>query len=177
MRLAYSIPNKLWWIHDFLSLDIYKGIHDAIIKERKDINLHNTKGLWDENLISHIKAPDRVVGVSSYPPFLKLATLIKHNQFLSMDNVKKITANIHYMKKDTGIQWHNDGKWKYGATYYINRRWNKNFGGEFMFSDDLGHGFLPFVGNSLVVVKSIEHKVNPVRSNVMPRITVQMFME
>ena len=47
-----------------------------------------------------------------------------------------------------------------------------------MFSDKLGHGFLPFVGNSLVIVKSpLEHKVNPVRSNVMPRITVQMFME
>ena len=177
MRLAYSIPNKLWWIHDFLSFDMYRGIHDSIIKERKNINLHNTRGLWSEYLISHIKAPDRV-GVSNYPPFLKLETLIKHNEFFSIDNVKNITTNIHYMKKDTGIQWHNDGKWKYGATYFINRRWNRNFGGEFMFSDKLGHGFLPFVGNSLVIVKSpLEHKVNPVRSNVMPRITVQMFME
>jgi len=108
MRLAYSIPNKLWWIHDFLSFDMYKGIHDSIIKERKNINLHNTRGLWSEDLISHIKAPDRV-GVSNYPPFLKLET---------------------------------------------------------------------YVGNSLVIVKSpLEHKVNPIRSKIMPRITIQIFMK
>ena len=47
-----------------------------------------------------------------------------------------------------------------------------------MFTDDKGHGFLPYVGNSLVVVKSpLEHKVNPVRSKIIPRITVQMFMK
>tara|TARA_R110000744_G_scaffold82491_1_gene162192 strand:+ start:121 stop:654 length:534 start_codon:yes stop_codon:yes gene_type:complete len=177
MKLAYSIPNKLWWIHNFLSYGMYKNIHNAIIKERKNINLHNVKNIWSKELISHIKAPDKAA-ITEYSPFKKLESLIKHNQFFSINNIEKILTNIHYMKEDTGIQWHNDGNWKYGATYYVNRRWNKNFGGEFMFTDNLGHGFLPLVANSLVVVKSpLEHKVNPVRSNVMPRITVQIFMK
>ena len=51
-------------------------------------------------------------------------------------------------------------------------------GGEFMFTDEKGHGWLPVVGNSLVILKSpVVHKVNPVLSPIMPRISVQIFMK
>ena len=46
MKLSYSIAGKLWWIQNFLDYNTYKGIHDAIIKERKNINLHTAKGIW-----------------------------------------------------------------------------------------------------------------------------------
>ena len=47
-----------------------------------------------------------------------------------------------------------------------------------MFTDANGFGFLPVVGNSLVIVKAqIPHKVNPVLSPLMPRISVQLFMK
>ena len=51
MKLSYSIPGKIWWITNFLDYNMYKGIHDAIIKEREKINLHTVKGLWSEDLI------------------------------------------------------------------------------------------------------------------------------
>ena len=76
-----------------------------------------------------------------------------------------MTTTIHYLEKGTGINWHDDGSWTYGATYYLNNKWHKQWGGEFMFTDANGHGFLPVVGNSLVIVKApIPHKVNPVLS-------------
>ena len=43
MKLSYSIAGKVWWITNFLDYPTYKGIHDAIIKEREKINLHSTK--------------------------------------------------------------------------------------------------------------------------------------
>ena len=47
-----------------------------------------------------------------------------------------------------------------------------------MFTDDNGHGWIPPVGNSLVIIKSpLTHKVNPVLSPIVPRITVQIFMK
>ena len=47
-----------------------------------------------------------------------------------------------------------------------------------MFADNVAHGFIPITGNSLVIVKSpFKHKVNPVLSPVMPRISVQIFMK
>ena len=69
---------------------------------------------------------------------------------------------------------HDDSNFKYGATYYLNNRWNKNWGGEFMFEDK----YIPVVGNSLVIVKApFSHKVNPVLSSSMPRLSVQIFMK
>ena len=177
MKLVYSIPDKLWWIHDFLSYNMYKSIHNDIIKERKNINLRSVENWWSNKLISKIKAPD-ACEITKYQPFETLKTLVRHNVYFQLKDVQEIITYIHYMKKDTGIQWHDDNGWKYGATFYINRRWNENFGGEFMFSDNTDHGFLPYVENSLILVKApLRHKVNPVKSKLMPRITVQMFMK
>ena len=156
---------------------MYKGIHNAIIKERKKINLHTSKGLWNEDLINNIVPPFRTE-VNNYKPFDHLKTLVRHNIFFSLKNVKKMSTIIHYMKKGSGINWHNDEKWKYGATYYLNHKWHNQWGGEFMFTDGAGHGWIPVMGNSLVIIKSpIEHKVNPVLTNIIPRISVQIFMK
>ena len=176
MNLIYSIPGKIWCIQNFLDYNTYRGIHDAIIKERNKINLHSSKGIWDKMLIDRIVAPYRSQ-VSNYKPFETLKTLVKHNAYFKLE-CKEMSSTIHYMKKGAGINWHNDGEWKYGATYYINRRWNKQWGGEFMFKDNAGHGWIPPVANSLVIVKApIEHKVNPVLTNIIPRISVQIFMK
>lgn len=177
MKLSYSIPGKIWWITNFLSYGMYKGIHDAIIKERDSINLHTSKGLWDKNLINNIEPPLRSE-VNKYTPFEHLKTLVKHNVYFQLKNVEKMSTTIHYMKKGAGINWHDDGEWKYGATFYINHKWHKQWGGEFMFTDNTGHGWIPPVGNSLVIVKApLPHKVNPVLSPLMPRLSVQLFIK
>ena len=177
MRLAYSIAGKIAWIHDFLDKDMYKGIYRAIIKERKNINLHTVEGVWSEDLIRHIAAPQRVQ-VNNYQPFEELKEMIKSQPYLPLPELEHMSTNIHYMTKDTGIQWHNDSKWKYAATLYLNHRWNRNWGGEFMFMDGAGAGFIPILSNSMVIVKSpLEHKVNQVCSPIMPRISIQIFMK
>tara|TARA_R100000808_G_C2102211_1_gene118927 strand:+ start:382 stop:915 length:534 start_codon:yes stop_codon:yes gene_type:complete len=177
MNLSYSIPGKIWWIHNFLDYSMYKGIHDAIIRERKKINLHTSKGIWHDSLINNIVPPLRN-SVNNYPPFEKLKVLVKSNPYLQISDIKIMTTNVHYMQKNSGVNWHSDANWKYGATYYLNHKWHKQWGGEFMFTDNNGHGWIPPMGNSLVIVKApIAHKVNPVLSPIMPRISVQMFMK
>jgi len=177
MKLIYSIPDKLYYIHNVLDYYTYKGIHDAIFKERKNINLHTSKGIWSENLFKNMVPPKRV-GVDKYPPFEKLKTLTQHNKFYQLKGFKNMCTNIHFMEKGAGINWHRDDGWKYGATYYINNRWNAQFGGEFMFRTENNYGYIPVRGNSLVIIKSpIDHKVNPVLSPIMPRISVQIFMK
>jgi|TARA_R100001509_G_scaffold147232_1_gene104516 hypothetical protein len=177
MKLSYSIPGKIWWITNFLGNEMYKGIHNAIIKERNNINLQSVKGLWGEELINNLVPPMRT-GVSNYKPFESLKALVKYNPYFQLPDLKHMTTTIHYMKKNTGINWHDDGKWKFGATYYLNHKWHKQWGGEFMFTDNNGHGWIPPVGNSLIIVKApIPHKVNPVLSPIIPRISVQLFMK
>jgi|TARA_E500000318_G_scaffold80269_1_gene75428 Rps23 Pro-64 3,4-dihydroxylase Tpa1-like proline 4-hydroxylase len=177
MRLSYSIPKKLWLITDFLDYESYKGIHNAIIKERNKINLNTVKGAWSNGLINNLVPPLRTE-VSKYQPFEHLKTLITNNIYLQISNITQISTIIHFMKKGAGINWHSDDTWRYGATYYLNHKWHRQWGGEFMFTDEEGHGWIPPVGNSLVILKSpMAHKVNPVLSPLMPRISVQVFIK
>jgi Rps23 Pro-64 3,4-dihydroxylase Tpa1-like proline 4-hydroxylase len=82
------------------------------------------------------------------------------------------------MRKNAGINWHADSHVSYGVTYYINKRWNPDWGGEFMFKADGNHGYLPVVSNSLVIIKTpMFHKVNPVLSSFIPRISIQSFIK
>tara|TARA_R110000824_G_scaffold220329_2_gene407476 strand:+ start:169 stop:699 length:531 start_codon:yes stop_codon:yes gene_type:complete len=175
MKLAYNIPGKLWWIQEFLPPLFYRDLHDAIIKQRKKIKLHSAKGVWPDSLITNIEAP-HLSEVKNYKPFDELKILVKHNPFFRIE-CKKMLTIIHSMKKGAGINWHPDTNWKYGASYYINRRWNHQWGGEFMFKDKNSHGYIPLIGNSLVIVKTpFHHKVNQVLSPTMPRMSIQIFM-
>jgi Rps23 Pro-64 3,4-dihydroxylase Tpa1-like proline 4-hydroxylase len=89
-----------------------------------------------------------------------------------------IEVIIHNMGKNAGINWHADSHVRYGVTYYINKRWNPDWGGEFMFKADGNHGYLPVVSNSLVIIKTpMFHKVNPVLSSSIPRISIQSFIK
>ena len=76
MKLSYSIPGKIWWIQDFLDKEIYKGIHNAIIRERKDLNLKDVKSAWNSFLYQNMQPPKRVE-VSNYPPFEVLKKELK----------------------------------------------------------------------------------------------------
>ena len=111
MKLSFCIPDKVYWITNFLDYNMYKGIHDAIIKERNKINLHSSEGKWSDDLIANIVPPLRV-GVSKYQPFDQLKTLVRHNAFFKMDNLIEMNTNIHYMKKGSGINWHVDRDWE-----------------------------------------------------------------
>ena len=145
--------------------------------ERNNINLHNVDGVWGKFLHNNLVSPKRVE-VQNYPPFEILKTNIKSNPYFKFPELNRMSTTIHSMSKNSGINWHDDGQWKYGATYYLNNRWHKQWGGEFMFTDLNGHGFLPVVGNSLVIVKApLPHKVNPVLSPILPRLSVQIFMK
>lgn len=176
MRLIYHIPNQLYYIRNFLDYENYKSIHNSVFKERKKINLKSVSETWEKSLIKNIKPPKKVE-VYNYPPFENLKKLTQHNKFYQL-KLKDIITTVHYMEKGTGINWHNDHKWNYGATYYLNNRWNQNWGGEFMFMDKRNQGWISPIGNSLVIIKSpFKHKVNLVLSPIIPRLSVQMFIK
>ena len=82
------------------------------------------------------------------------------------------------MSDESGINWHDDSGHQYGITYYINRRWNIKFGGEFLFTNKNVNGFIPLVGNSMVIIKApLKHKVTPVMKPLIPRKTIQIFVD
>tara|TARA_R110000787_G_scaffold16632_1_gene52367 strand:+ start:574 stop:1119 length:546 start_codon:yes stop_codon:yes gene_type:complete len=176
MKLVYQIPDKLYYIQNFLDYPTYKQLHYDVFKS-KDIHLNLASNSWQkELLIGFKKSPERADLIPEYNPLKKLNILLNTNPFHKINQqIKKFV--LHSMTDNSGINWHDDNNYKYGITYYINRRWNPKFGGEFLFQDKNNNGFIPLVGNSIVIVKApFDHKVTPVMDPLVPRKTIQIFL-
>jgi len=177
MKLVYQIPDKLYYIQNFLDHSTYKKIHSDVFKS-KLVFLKSTKEDWEKDLKhGHKNFVERADLKTNYWPLKKIKILLENN-FFHRIKVKNFNPMIHSMNDGCGINWHDDGDYKYGITYYINRRWNPFFGGEFLFRSENSNGFIPIVGNSLVIVKApLEHKVSHVLNPLIPRKTIQIFIK
>ena len=175
-KLIYSIPGKLYYIQDFLDYPTYKKLHYDVFKS-KLVNLKSTEQKWEKGLKhGHKNFVKHTTLDIKYKPLQKIKILLENNQFHKV-KIKNFNPLIHSMDNDSGINWHDDAGHQYGITYYINRRWNLKFGGEFLFKDKNSNGFIPLVGNSLVIVKTpLLHKVTPVMNPLVPRKTIQIFV-
>ena len=177
MNLIYEIPNKLYYIQNFLDYPTYKKIHYDFFKN-KEINLNCTKDVWQETLKhGHSNFVKNVLINMSYKPLQKIKILLQNNPFHKI-KYQKFRFHNYSMNSGSGINWHNDGNYEYGITYYINSRWNRKFGGEFMFVDENKNGFIPIKGNSILIIKTpLFHKVVPVMKSTVPRKTIQIFVD
>jgi hypothetical protein len=123
MKLIFQIPNKLYYIQNFLDYPTYKQLHHDVFRSNL-INLKSTKNTWNPNLLKNYKNfPDRTDLIETYKPLQKLKILLNTNPFIKI-NYNEIKFVLHSMKDNSGINWHNDGIYQYGITYYVNRRWS-----------------------------------------------------
>jgi len=177
MKLVYHIPDKLYYIQNFLDYKTYKKLHYDVFRS-KDIHLDLASNSWQKELLTGFKkSPERSDLIPEYYPLKKLNILLNTNSFHKVN--QQITKFVlHSMRDNSGINWHDDHNHKYGITYYINRRWNPKFGGEFLFMHEKANGFIPLVGNSVVIVKApLYHKVTPIMKPIVPRKTIQIFID
>ena len=178
MNLIYQIPNKLYYLTQVFDYHTYKQIHYEVFRSKK-IKLEpvTQNKHWSSILTKGFKNfPDSAYLNPDHPILEKLKNILSTNPYIKID-CNGIFYQIHSMRNNAGINWHNDGGHEYGITYYINRRWNHQFGGEFLFADESSNGFIPVIGNSMVIVKSpFQHKVTPVLNSIVPRKTIQMFI-
>ncbi len=177
MNLIYSIPDKLYYIQNFLDYPTYKKLHYDVFRSNS-LSFNSTKKTWTKDLkYGYKNFVDATLLDTKYIPLQKIKILLENNPFHKI-KITDYKPLVHSMKDNAGINWHDDTGHVYGITYYINRRWNLKFGGEFLFRDENANGFIPLVGNSLVIVKvPLEHKVTPVMKSIIPRKTIQIFID
>ena len=176
MNLAYSVPDKIYYITNFLDYNTYKKIHKAAFNHGY---LVPTKGDWTNDLLKGYKSSPMKYNINNFEHVPKIKTLLTANPFHQIDMKLNFEFVFHCMRDQAGINWHNDGDYKYGCTYYINKRWNTMFGGELLWSiPGFGNGFFPIWGNSMLILKApVHHKVVPVTGSTVPRMTIQTFID
>ena len=183
MNLAFNFHDKLFWIHNFLPENLYKKMYVNIIKTRNELNFHKTSVEWrifkeEEDDMSMSYGQDKFDNeVINF--LFKYHTLLKHQQYVNLTNTK---CDSHLRKYNYGqhLGWHDDGsveQRKYAATFYFNKTWQESWGGELLFKSDLGSGFIPIVGNSLVIVEAgLRHKVCANLKKTHPRLSIQTWI-
>ena len=172
MKLAYSYKDEVFWIQNFLSNDYYKLIHLIIIKNRNLIK-NKTNLSWKQDNNSNSMYVFNKDIIKQYEILLKHQPFVKFIDYNFNSHIRKYS----YMES---LYWHNDKidlSRKYAATYYINKNWNENYGGEFMFKDNHIKGFIQPLGNSLVIIKTgFKHKVNPILTKNIKRFSIQTWV-
>ena len=96
-------------------------------------------------------------------------------KYLPLVKLDKHTLNYHYWLPHSGVQWHGDEDYVFGATLYLND-FDKKWGGLFLWQNDKSEirGEIPEAGK-LVVVESEMHSVTPLMYNAPPRRAVQIW--
>ena len=101
-----------------------------------------------------------------------LGAVRKHLPLVKQD---KYHLNYHYWLPHSGVQWHGDENYVFGATLYLND-FKKEYGGMFLYMNDKSEirGEIPEAGK-LVIVESEMHSVTPLMYNAPVRRAVQIW--
>ncbi len=182
MNLAFNFNDELFWIHNFLPEKTYKSMYVEFIKNRNKLNLEKTKVEWktfkeeDDNMTeSYGQRNDKYL-----KKYLKTYNaLLLHQPFVNFLNFQ-LDSHLRICKYNKHLAWHtddSDNTRKYAATFYFNKKWGESWGGELMFKSSKGSGFIPIVGNSLVIVKTgLLHRVNSNLKKTHPRLSIQTWV-
>ena len=120
----------------------------------------------DSNLVlTHILSTDNDL-------YKKINDIIKTK--CQVDSIKNIL--FYYWTQGSHIPWHNDGCHNGGITIYLNKVWDEDWGGIFLFKDDdTINGFYPKQNRSVMQLGGIQHSVAPTTKNSDIRFTIQIF--
>ena len=81
MKLIYSIPDKLYYIQNFLDYPTYKKLHYDTFRSSL-IKLHSTKKTWDNRLKYGYKDFVKKTRLDEkYKPLQKIKILCMHSKF------------------------------------------------------------------------------------------------
>ena len=184
MNLEFNFKDKLFWIHNFLPKETYKNMYVEFLKNRNKLNFKKTFVHWKtfkeefDNMSESYNQEDKKS--KNLNQYLKTYNImLKHQPFVNFLNYK-LESHLRLFRHNQHLTWHNDkgsDNRQYAATFYFNKTWHESWGAELMFKSPEGSGFIPIIGNSLVIVKvGLRHKVNPNLKNTHPRFSIQTWV-
>lgn len=158
--------------HDFfdtqLLADISKYVKDSISHPRWSTNL-----AWDENIV-------KGAGQVSILGLEEFNAEINRHYVETLPNVENLRfQSLFYVwHRGSHIPWHTDGRYALGSTVYLNKAWNIDDGGLFLWKDDESkiHAEIPEYNKAIVNSNKTPHAVSMISNQAANlRMTVQIF--
>lgn len=164
-------------INNFINSDFI----DEILKENKDLIYDN---IWRSNLgwQDEIVSPNGVVLIRSLSDNQKkeLMKALKNHFLVPPDKKIELDAQAYMWHKLSFIPWHSDkdsyDAVRFAATLYLNKEWDDNWGGLFLFKkNDCIYAESPRFNKLVFNDQNYEHATSMLTANAPFRFTLQLF--
>jgi len=167
-------------IDNFLDDKLYNDLYDLAISTKpvRESRDFWTAGLYKESGVEQknsVKISSGFVNLNDDNPecIKKFQEYIKMYMLPIYKDSYKITS-MFYNWNESNIFWHDDGSHRYGITYYLNKEWEADWGGELLLQDST---FVQPKPNRIIFIKApYNHKTSLVAEGAPDRLTIQTFV-
>jgi len=92
---------------------------------------------------------------------------------------KLMSANVALYSRNSFIPWHNDSSHSYSATVYLNKEWNKDWGGYLAYQEEGSEikCFIPAYNSCVCYPTPLMHSVQLTALNAPMRESLQIFVD
>jgi Rps23 Pro-64 3,4-dihydroxylase Tpa1-like proline 4-hydroxylase len=159
---------------DIFSEELYNEIYDfvtnVVLTKQKSLT---TNRVWANNLVNNSTPIMRYVfDVDDKELFTKISKEIKNKTDYVIQG-----GLVHIFPKLSYITWHNDAHVQSAITIYLNKKWDENWGGIFLYrEDDKITGIIPKKNLGILQTNGVEHCVTTTNIDADDRISLQFFI-
>jgi len=131
---------------------------------------------WKDYLTDSKKAPAILLNDLDTNDQVKILEVFEE-QFGAFN---KAYLTVQRWEKGCYIPWHNDQKYDFSATIYLNPEWEADDGGQFVYTEDddfygVNHSYTPQFNSAVMLEDGHFHCVTPIGSLDKTRVTIQFF--
>jgi hypothetical protein len=163
-------------IENFFEKDEIKFIKDyseEFLKEKE--NLISDKSRWDPRL--NTSQGEVKIYVINRKIDSELFDLIS-NKTKKVLNMENPLMYFYYWENNSNINWHTDPAYLGGATIYLNKKWDRDWGGYFIYEKDKKLGVeIPSFNKCVFQFGSVPHATTPLSNGAPIRKTLQIFFK
>jgi hypothetical protein len=163
-------------IKDFFSKDeinFIKNYSEDVFKVKEILNSDKTNE-WSKTLNT---SNSRVIIYNIEPIIDQELFEIISKKIQNEFKMRIKGACFYYWLNNSNINWHNDGSHAAAVTIYLNKKWDRDWGGYFIYENDNNLGIeMPEYNKCIFQSGGIPHSTTPVTNEIKPRKTLQMFL-
>ena len=137
---------------------VIQDLNKSLSKPRVQHMWRSSQLCWSKEILEKITGDCNIAVING-----EIANKIKKCLVDKLPSLENLTFQYYVWKQNSGISLHRDGSDRFGATIYLNKNWDINSGGIFLWKeDDSLKGICPEHNNMVIVDKEEWHLVTPV---------------